>query len=99
MRLSNMGDYEKSFFKEIYRELLEESVNSRLSSKEYDTVVDMLDQIGIDKYTLDVMQGFNGEIFFNVQEKDLYSPDGDYAHDKKMLVQGRHWQLHVSGKP
>jgi hypothetical protein len=59
MRLSNMGDYEKSFFKEIYRELLEESVNSRLSSKEYDTVVDMLDQIGIDKYTLDVMQGFN----------------------------------------
>lgn len=54
-----MGDYEKSFFKEIYRELLEESVNSRLSSKEYDTVVDMLDQIGIDKYTLDVMQGFN----------------------------------------
>jgi predicted glycosyltransferase len=59
MRLSNMGEYEKSFFKEIYRELLEESVNSRLSSKEYDTVVDMLDQIGIDKYTLDVMQGFN----------------------------------------
>ena len=54
-----MGDYENSFFKEIYRELLEESVNSRLSSKEYDTVVDMLDQIGIDKYTLDVMQGFN----------------------------------------
>jgi len=54
-----MEDYEKSFFKEIYRELLEESVNSRLSSKEYDTVVDMLDQIGIDKYTLDVMQGFN----------------------------------------
>ena len=54
-----MGDYEKSFFKEIYRELLEESVNSRLSSKVYDTVVDMLDQIGIDKYTLDVMQGFN----------------------------------------
>ena len=54
-----MGEYEKSFFKEIYRELLEESVNSRLSSKEYDTVVDMLDQIGIDKYTLDVMQGFN----------------------------------------
>ena len=54
-----MGDYEKSFFKEIYRELLEESVNSRLSSKEYDTVVGMLDQIGIDKYTLDVMQGFN----------------------------------------
>lgn len=54
-----MGDYEKSFFKEIYRELLEESVNSRLSSLEYDTVVDMLDQIGIDKYTLDVMQGFN----------------------------------------
>ena len=54
-----MGDYEKRFFKEIYRELLEESVNSRLSSKEYDTVVDMLDQIGIDKYTLDVMQGFN----------------------------------------
>jgi hypothetical protein len=41
----------------------------------------------------------NREIFFNVQEKDLYSPDGDYAHDKKMLVQGRHWQLHVSGKP
>ena len=28
----------------------------------------------------------NREIFFNVQEKDLYSPDGDYAHDKKMLV-------------
>ena len=54
-----MGDYEKSFFKEIYRELLEESVNYRLSSKEYDTVVDMLDHIGIDKYTLDVMQGFN----------------------------------------
>jgi hypothetical protein len=28
----------------------------------------------------------NREIFFNVQEKDLYSPDGDYARDKKMLV-------------
>jgi len=28
----------------------------------------------------------NREIFFNVQEKELYSPDGDYAHDKKMLV-------------
>jgi predicted glycosyltransferase len=58
MRLSNMEDYEKSFFKEIYSELLEESVNSRLSTKEYSKVVDMLDQIGIDKYTLDVMQGF-----------------------------------------
>ena len=53
-----MEDYEKSFFKEIYSELLEESVNSRLSTKEYSKVVDMLDQIGIDKYTLDVMQGF-----------------------------------------
>jgi len=58
MRISNMEDYEKSFFKEIYSELLEESVNSRLSTKEYSKVVDMLDQIGIDKYTLDVMQGF-----------------------------------------
>jgi hypothetical protein len=28
----------------------------------------------------------NREIFFNVQEKELYSLDGDYAHDKKMLV-------------
>jgi predicted glycosyltransferase len=53
-----MEDYEKSFFKEIYNEFLEESVNSRLSTKEYSKVVDMLDQIGIDKYTLDVMQGF-----------------------------------------
>jgi len=58
MRLSNMEDYEKSLFKEIYSEFLEESVNSRLSTKEYSKVVDMLDQIGIDKYTLDVMQGF-----------------------------------------
>ena len=53
-----MEDDEKSFFKEIYSEFLEESVNSRLSTKEYSKVVDMLDQIGIDKYTLNVMQGF-----------------------------------------
>ncbi len=49
----------RDFLLEMRREIVEESVNSRLSSKEYDTVVDMLDQIGIDKYTLDVMQGFN----------------------------------------
>tara|TARA_R110000787_G_scaffold2558_1_gene10056 strand:+ start:321 stop:497 length:177 start_codon:yes stop_codon:yes gene_type:complete len=49
----------RDFLLEMKREIVEESVNSRLSSKEYDTVVDMLDQIGIDKYTLDVMQGFN----------------------------------------
>ncbi len=49
----------RDFLLEMRREIMEESVNYRLSSKEYDTVVDMLDQIGIDKYTLDVMQGFN----------------------------------------
>jgi hypothetical protein len=49
----------RDFLLEMRREIVEESVNSRLSSKEYDTVVDMLDQIGIDKYTLDVMQGLN----------------------------------------
>lgn len=49
----------RDFLLEMKREIVEESVNYRLSSKEYDTVVDMLDQIGIDKYTLDVMQGFN----------------------------------------
>ena len=49
----------RDFLLEMRREIVEESVNSRLSSKEYYTVVDMLDQIGIDKYTLDVMQGFN----------------------------------------
>lgn len=49
----------RDFLLEMRREIGEESVNSRLSSKEYDTVVDMLDQIGIDKYTLDVMQGLN----------------------------------------
>ena len=27
----------------------------------------------------------NREIFFNVQEKDLYSPDGDYAHDNRIF--------------
>ncbi len=49
----------RDFLLEMRREIMEESVNYRLSSKEYYTVVDMLDQIGIDKYTLDVMQGFN----------------------------------------
>jgi hypothetical protein len=59
MRRSNMDNNYRDFLLEMKREIVEESVNSRLSSKEYDTVVDMLDQIGIDKYTLDVMQGFN----------------------------------------
>ena len=59
MRRSNMDSNYRDFLLEMKREIVEESVNSRLSSKEYDTVVDMLDQIGIDKYTLDVMQGFN----------------------------------------
>tara|TARA_R110000803_G_scaffold90432_1_gene157825 strand:+ start:321 stop:497 length:177 start_codon:yes stop_codon:yes gene_type:complete len=54
-----MNSNYRDFLLEMKREIVEESVNSRLSSKEYDTVVDMLDQIGIDKYTLDVMQGFN----------------------------------------
>lgn len=54
-----MDNNYRDFLLEMKREIVEESVNSRLSSKEYDTVVDMLDQIGIDKYTLDVMQGFN----------------------------------------
>ena len=54
-----MDNNYRDFLLEMRREIVEESVNSRLSSKEYDTVVDMLDQIGIDKYTLDVMQGLN----------------------------------------
>jgi hypothetical protein len=51
-----MEEEYRNFLLQMQRELNKET---KLSSKEYDTILEMLDEIGLDKYTLDVMQGFN----------------------------------------